>query len=447
MLMSEFISKYKKAGRKKSSALELIKTKTRLVGERWTNKKQLLFDKTWDALDNVSPIIVEHKPEKRDELDPFEERFKLMAKVFNKREALKFYHDLWVYYNHKLFSNRMKAPGFKFTRDSGLKLNVRAYYSSKNIIAFNKRLFFNPFSMFCNTMVHEMCHQAVAVLDGKVNIREGKNRVIHGDDWKKWMRHCGLNPDRCTKSELMDYMNEDEKVEHKEKIEERKAQVASKVKLQPEGHTIAQTWSTQRHEWIKGWIVMPLDKGRKKWMFIEKPEGLAYLIVPAESFFEVPLEEQRALELNTIQWKQYSKHIEQQYISVKSRKKEQNAGKKQFTTNYAKLLQEHYKLIPGSRLQSFEVILYLLARSEIASNGYGTYNITRLSAGSKYPVYMVTDAVNWLCLMDPHNVETDDTEELVTFMNNSGYGQKGYTIENFLSAVRNYYYNGEDVFA
>lgn len=431
MLLSEAILLWKNKGLSRNEALIKAKDGVKKIGLRWTKGKQALFDEVYT--ESTTTVLVK-KPEPKvvTELQKLEERFNTFSHKVNKLTALVFYYDVWKYYNHLYFGNKLPKPSFRFIKDAGLYFRVRAHYrASRNELSFNRRLFNAKFEDFCITMVHEMCHQAVHKLDNAEGYYRANNRRdVHGEPWKKWMRHCGIEPNRLHKSEYIDYMDEEEKQEEQEKKDLVTKELKDKIKIEPEKYKAAQIFSVKEKRWLKGVIVCPLDKNNKYWAFNNKLDGNTYLKVPSSLFHELPKTPEN-LEYYSSEWNAKAKHLD---ILIASQKQKQDFAKK-----YTKPLQEIFGLIPQSRRRYLEIVVYILTRTR-ASEGNGSYNLSEF--GYKYNHDSLVDALNWMQEVDGRRcVDFNTTAGLNSLSLTPKVRSKAgrYRLDDFLKSLKEFY--------
>jgi hypothetical protein len=260
-----------------------------------------------------------------------------MTQTTSINTATVFYTKLWHYFIQKHWGSGtskllMEVPTFRFLKDMGKRFGVRAHYMpSKNQLSFSRRLFYANFEDFCNTFQHEMCHQAVHLIDVPKGFQykvKGQKRDIHGEAWKSWMRHCGLTPQRCDMLDNTNYMNEDEKKEVVEKKELKEKEHQDKKKLWPQENIPAQYYSPDKKRWYVGMIVCPNDKQGKRWVFINQTWGTNYMVVPNDWFCEI--DEKDKVALSNSQWINHAKELGDKIMGRKSQKAELKQMKKLF---------------------------------------------------------------------------------------------------------------------
>lgn len=110
---------------------------------------------------------------------------------------------LWQYYNPRFFGSKLKKPAFKWTANNKL-LGFFSYtlnnaskekYSVSNPVVNISRNLVNSEQVFRNTILHQMCHQAVSEID--------KQTEHYGTAWQKWARRCGVSGNPATDIPVM----------------------------------------------------------------------------------------------------------------------------------------------------------------------------------------------------------------------------------------------------
>ena len=203
----------------------------------------------------------------------------------------------WDLHNKKYFGGKLKKGAFYILKDMGTGFRALGkYYPQRNWIGLNRRLVLAGEKSFNKTLLHEMCHQAVDQIDG---IRKEGNGG-HGPYWAKWMRKCGLPPNRYndeeravfTTPEEQKKLEQDKKNYIKKQEDKKKAEATSKFrrlylgrydKMRP-----AQFFSPESKEWIPGLIVCPNDQQGKRYAFITYPSSSRWRIIPADWLYELP---------------------------------------------------------------------------------------------------------------------------------------------------------------
>ncbi len=117
---------------------------------------------------------------------------------------------LWQFFNREKFGHKMVEPAIlcsKIPPFPRMKSTTSGAYSqgygarSASVIWINQRIFNAREHIFLETLVHEMCHQAVAEIDR--NQLDGD----HGPNWKSWMTRCGLKPLKYDLTDQIEYMD------------------------------------------------------------------------------------------------------------------------------------------------------------------------------------------------------------------------------------------------
>jgi hypothetical protein len=366
--LSEAVQKYKNRGNSRDRALRRAKERVEKAGEEWTHVKQNIFDDVWTGrkvIDvparvprtlkiqigkPVKPAVPAHPPihapspvahstlpvvpivtpiTEGGQLGQLHKEYEKMTQTTNINTATVFYLKLWHYFDTKHFGqHQMPVPVFRYLKDMGTRFGCRAHYMpSKNQLSFSRRLFNVDFVEFCNTFVHEMCHQAVHKIDeGRGYRTPSGKRDIHGSAWQKWMHHCGLKPQRCDMLDNTNYMNEDEKKVHFDKVEKKKEELADKVRVYPGLNKVARFYSPERKLWFTGIIVCPNDAKGKRWVFVSQTSGSTYQIVPADWFYEI---EDRDREIfSRPEWSRHADEIRTKLTVFKQYKKDRTKMKK-----------------------------------------------------------------------------------------------------------------------
>jgi hypothetical protein len=119
----------------------------------------------------------------------------------------------------------------------------------------SRRVFNAGQEKFLEIFVHEMCHQAVSEIDRVVDINKG-----HGPYWKAWMVKSGIPPSRYDYTDAQEYMNDEERARHQEKLDALKRAQLDKERLQKISHlsrigTPAQFFWAEKDKWVQGVIV------------------------------------------------------------------------------------------------------------------------------------------------------------------------------------------------
>ncbi len=126
-----------------------------------------------------------------------------------------FMTKLWHYLNTNKFHGAMKEPklGLLKNATSAFRMRGRAYWiSSDRVLNISPRMFNGSQNYFVETMLHEMCHQAVSEID---HVEDNTNGG-HGSHWTHWMRKVGLNPLRYDPNSRDTYMSPKEKAERED---------------------------------------------------------------------------------------------------------------------------------------------------------------------------------------------------------------------------------------
>lgn len=101
-------------------------------------------------------------------------------------------HDL---YNKKFFRNRLNdavmRPEKIPKKDADVNEAAGAWAPRTRSLYISPEVFTFSFAYFRTLMLHEMCHQAQTDID-KLDFKFDPDG--HGEEWIKWMKHCGLAP-------------------------------------------------------------------------------------------------------------------------------------------------------------------------------------------------------------------------------------------------------------
>ncbi len=134
---------------------------------------------------------------------------------------VKFMQDIWIYFNHTKFGNKLKHPSLVLMKGvDAAKMRTRGiWYPSLYELRINPNIFNASQNLFLEIFLHEMCHQKVTDLRlaGELTaeeIADNTKHKGHGTVWAYWMKHVGLNPLRFDPNENSTYMDEDKKSEH-----------------------------------------------------------------------------------------------------------------------------------------------------------------------------------------------------------------------------------------
>jgi hypothetical protein len=377
--LSEAIQGFKDKGLSQSRALAKAIELVSKASGRWTAKKKKIFDMVWsgdtanlpktkisrsakvpktikveivkttkipkppkirDPRKPKTPIV-ETKPETKLKVDSEPVLHGTEASLKKEYEALNpqtsinrattFYVKLWHFFNQKHFNQwKMAIPSFRYLKDMGSSFGVRAHYRpTLNQLSFSRRLFNSEYTNFANIFQHEMCHQAVHLIDEAKGYRKpsGK-RDVHGPVWQKWMRHCKLEVRRCDMNDNTVYMDETEKKEHEKKIAVIKTAQATRQPLRwvQEGEYAA-FFDEKTKTWTPGIIACPNDNARKRWVFCDNDWSSRYWQIPPNHLFEATPEEIAKMGPS---WVQHAKEIKDRHLGVKEQKQERRSRKKMF---------------------------------------------------------------------------------------------------------------------
>lgn len=188
------------------------------------------------------------------------------------RLRLRFMHTLWKYLNQHKFGSDLVEPHMGLMKNvAGKSLRVRGrWWAGKRLLEVSPRLFNASQNFFLEVFMHEMCHQAVSEVDKVRDTNKG-----HGPVWAKWMKHVGLNPLRFDPNDNTTYITEDEKAEHQEEQDKRRA-VREKNKQVIENRSMRHTYPANDKpasiiidgHVLNGLIICPSVKNGIKWAFM-----------------------------------------------------------------------------------------------------------------------------------------------------------------------------------
>ena len=132
---------------------------------------------------------------------------------------------VWVWANQHFFSSKMGLPEIfvspecpfnsKLSRAYGVFSYSPAWKAGKMFI--NSKCFNATEQITTSTIIHEMCHQATYEID-RISIAQGKVEEGHGPEWKKWMVHCNLEPNRYAYEDLAEYGDSLDLIQREEKL-------------------------------------------------------------------------------------------------------------------------------------------------------------------------------------------------------------------------------------
>lgn len=134
---------------------------------------------------------------------------------------VKFMQDIWIYFNHTKFGNKLKHPSLVLMKGiDAAKMKTRGiWYPSLYELRINPNIFNASQNFFMEIFLHEMCHQKVTDLRlagelTKEEIADNAKHKGHGTVWATWMKKVGLDARRFDPNENSTYMDEDKKSEH-----------------------------------------------------------------------------------------------------------------------------------------------------------------------------------------------------------------------------------------
>lgn len=204
----------------------------------------------------------------------------------------RFLQHAWHAANKTFFDGKLVVPNLSFLKAMKNFRGLGYWRAHTRDLKVSPRLFHTTQARCLQTIVHEMCHQAVSEIDKVVDRSDGG----HGHNWQMWMRKCGLTPSRYSQDDRTTFMSDKEKKElevHRKAIEVKKAVEATKVSLCPGNNKPAQFFDPTSKVWIKGLIVCPNDKAGKRWIFIDIPTYSRWRIIPNNWFYELDTPEDK----------------------------------------------------------------------------------------------------------------------------------------------------------
>lgn len=239
------------------------------------NEKSYVFNKTQTLVLNLSHKTVTvlnealRVPTNDDEISPNAKLPSDLADMYancgsdtaSRRRLLT---KVWLYYNKHLFQSKMTKPDFNIMAKTEKAANfaVRGrWWASKRLLEMSVRTFNATETIFCEVLIHEMCHQAVSEIDRTVDTENQG----HGPKWKAWMHRVGQVPSQYDKYDNMEYMDTEEKNEHSTRsgltrISELRYEMPFTI--------------LQNGEQIKGVLVGPANSSFTKFDFIPDPPKL-----------------------------------------------------------------------------------------------------------------------------------------------------------------------------
>ena len=229
----------------------------------------------------------------------------------------------WLYFNKKYFKGKLIWGGvFAQKNTSATRLQrFGAYFPRDNYITLHPRLVNAGEKAFLQTLLHEMCHQAVHQIDKPV----GKYDV-HGPIWKKWMIKCGLPTNATSTNPTETLMTAQEKeiyLDKKQRIEkELKKAEKQDIKIRyPKENQPAKYYSPTDNTWYKGLIVCKHDMQGKRWAFIISDTSSSWKTVPPEWFYELDPDENK--KYSSASWIKSADDL-RKYYNDKQTKRRQN---------------------------------------------------------------------------------------------------------------------------
>jgi hypothetical protein len=222
------------------------------------------------------------------------------TKTNTKSGRLYYLHLAYNKANQTIFDNRLNIPTIYLmkTQKTSSFRGRGIWKPVKRQLGISPRLFNAGEAHVLNTLVHEMCHQAVIELDKYYGREEGG----HGRHWRAWMAKTGIPVSRYDMTDFTEYMTDDEKKTHTDRVtavknaKEGKTEIIWMHKGKP-----AMFFDPRTKAWEKGVIVGPT---RGKLAFIKDPSKSSWTLLPNKGkgwLYEMPDEERPKYETQV--WK------------------------------------------------------------------------------------------------------------------------------------------------
>lgn len=253
------------------------------------------------------------------------------AQAGNTTDRLGFLNMLWKELNETNFENAMVLPTMRFLKDMGSRGRRLAHWNPRlRELGFAPRLFNAPLNVILETMLHEMCHQAVSEI---TKVKETTNGG-HGPNWIRWMVRVGLDPKRYDTNDALVYVPDDEKeafIKQRQEMEQRRAE------LENQKETMNRLWRIQPNtpalgafngSFTPGLIVCSTNATNTSWAFL--PAGsfkVGYYTLSSEVFYELTDADKIAL-CNTDLMKRLANKISNHFDRVKSLRQARKAFRK-----------------------------------------------------------------------------------------------------------------------
>lgn len=210
------------------------------------------------------------------------------------KALLKYLTEHWEYFNKTRFGGILKPPQIRLMKDvdaRNMRHRGKCRYGVPCVIFVSPNLFNAPHEGWVNnTLIHEMCHQAVYedwYYRSSRDIRTLETgEAGHGPLWKEWMTKVGLTPSRYDLTGNDTYM--DEKETHRDEA----YKDALEKKLYIMGR-LARTGSVASFHDSTGELQICVVVGRstrKKgfWVVITKPSVFSFTLVKDKLLLTAP---------------------------------------------------------------------------------------------------------------------------------------------------------------
>jgi hypothetical protein len=213
------------------------------------------------------------------------------CKDYSVNKMMTYFMRIWADLNKHYFNSQLREPKIRFTRDTGAGFKTRAnYWPGRNLFGFNRRLVHAPWHKFKETFLHEMCHQAVTLLDGGADIIDGK-RDAHGPRWERRMRMVGLDPDKFDKTDNTEYMPEWEREKTLNDRDQIQADMESRSNISPAPGFPAAVYDPKAKKWMEGVIACRYAKKPGYWVFFTSTTADQYFIVHSDACYHINSDE------------------------------------------------------------------------------------------------------------------------------------------------------------
>ncbi len=117
-------------------------------------------------------------------------------------------NEIWEVFNKLKFDSKLKTPNYVIEENLGLASTTRGSWTpSLRRLKINEGTFYAPVDIIAETVLHEMCHQAVTEID---LITEDDGEGGHGQPWVNWMKRVGLPPERYSKEDKVLFLDEEQ---------------------------------------------------------------------------------------------------------------------------------------------------------------------------------------------------------------------------------------------